>query len=171
MEITEKEREMLEKEREEIKKLTMEIIEMLNDPKNRIKIKQKVIGIQFSVNRMASYSNPKQNELDTCAEISRILLNQLDSNPSVEVQEGMNRLIYDPPEEILKRAGIKRDKYSPPRQNVAYPAWWGLVVTNLNSYCSYVNSIRFDFTKKGLRIVFPKVVLPKTFNLGIFFNK
>ena len=45
MEITEKEREMLEKEREEIKKLTMEIIEMLNDPKNRIKIKQKVIGM------------------------------------------------------------------------------------------------------------------------------
>jgi hypothetical protein len=166
MEITEKEREMLEKERDQIKKLTTEILELENDPKNNTKLKQNVIAIQSSISRMASYSNPEQYKLDGCAKIAENVLALLSGNPSDEVQKGMEKLIYDPPDEVLKRLKIKRDQWFTPHQNVAYPAWWSFAVDGLDKYCNYVNSIRFNFTKKGLTIVFPKIVLPKILNLN-----
>jgi len=39
--------------------------------------------------------------------------------------------------------------------------WRKNVVPDIELFCSYVNSIQFDFTKKGL-----KITLPKNINLG-----
>jgi hypothetical protein len=172
MELTDKEREMLEREREQIKILTNEILELENDPKNSTKLKQSVVGIQFSLNRMASYSKPEQYKLDRCADIAENLLSMLSEAPTEEIQNEMEKSILNPSEETLKRLKIKRDQWIAPHQNVAYPAWWSFVVSGLNKYCTYVISIRFDFTKKGLNITFPKnIVLPKNFNFGSITNK
>ena len=171
MELTEKEREMLEKERDEIRKLTKEIVELENDPKNSVRLKQNVLGIQSSISRMASYSNPEQYKLDACAKIASAVLSLLSGHPSEDVQKEMEKAIIDPPDELLKRFKIKREQWFIPHQNVAYPLWWGFAVNGLNVYCNYVNSVRFDFTKRGLKIVFPKVVLPKNLNIGNIINK
>lgn len=171
MELTEKDREMLEKERDEIKRLAMEILELENDPKNSVKLKQNVIGIQSSISRIASYSNPEQYKLDICTKIAKAVLSLLSGNPTEDVQKEIEKILIDPPEEILKRFKMKRDQWFIPHQNVAYPLWWGFAVNGLDTYCNYVNSIRFDFTKKGLKIIFPKMTLPKNLNIGNIINK
>jgi hypothetical protein len=66
METTDKEKfaitllEMINKKREEIKSLTSKIIELEEDPKNVVKIKQ---NVQSILNAVASYSNSKSNDL------------------------------------------------------------------------------------------------------------
>ena len=171
MELTEKERESLEKERDKIKELSMEILELENDPNNSVKLKQNVIGIQFSINRLSSYSRINQNKLDACAKIASAVLGLLSSKPPEEVIKGLESEIIDPSDELLKKAKIKRDQWVLPHQNVAYPLWWSYVVDALDIYCNFVNSIRFDFTKKGLKINFPKITLPKNLFVGNIFNK
>jgi hypothetical protein len=167
MEITEKEREMLERERDEIKKLSLEILELENDPENSTRIKQNVIGIQFSINRMSSYSCSKNYELNTFASFADILLYMLSWNPSEEERKGVETLLNLPPEKLSK---ILKRRFNPEIMklslNAAHPTLWGLIVTRLEQYCCYVNSIRFDFNRKGLKIILSKITLPKNLNIG-----
>jgi hypothetical protein len=171
MEITEKEKQMLEKERDEVKKLTQEIIELENDPKNSTEIKKRVIGIQFSINRMASYSNPEDRKLEAITTMADALLHLLSMNPTKELQEEIDRQILNPSEELIKEL---RNKHLKPKRflplNRAYPVWWGIVVEGMNKYCTYVNSIRFHFNRNRLKIVFPKKIALPDINLGIIFK-
>jgi hypothetical protein len=162
MEMTEKERSMLERERDEIKKLALEILELENDPKNSTELKKRVTGIQFSINRMVSYSNIGNRKLEGLTIMTEALLSLLSMNPPKDVEEALEKEIQNPSEELKKRLKEKHLKLEHQPLNVAYPAWWGFVVDGLDKYCNYVNSIRFDFTKKGLiNIVLPrKIVLP-----------
>jgi hypothetical protein len=171
MAITEKEREMLEKERDEIRKLALEILELENDPKNSTEIKKLVIGIQSSIHRMASFSNLENYKLDALTKMADTLLTKLlSNNPPKDVQEMMETEIRNPSDELIRR--LKKSKFKPEELqrlpiNVAYPAWWGFVVYGIDKYCCYVNSIRFDFTKKGLKIILPKKIVLPDINVGI----
>jgi hypothetical protein len=167
MEITAKEREMLEKERDETKRLTLEIVELSNDPNNRSKIKQNVLSVQCSVNRIASYADSKNYKLDGLADMANILLEMLSGNPPKDLQKTIDETLMNPPEELRKKLESKGYNRKP-LLNVDYPIWWSFVVNGLNIYCCCVNSIRFDFTKKGLKIVLPKI---KNLNLGFITNR
>ncbi len=165
MEITEKEREMLEKERDEIKRLASEILELEKDPKNNTKIKQHIIYIQSSINRLASYSNPKNTNLDAYMKMADGVMPFLSGKPSEIVEKQLMKQINSP--EMVEKLN-KRGVMLP--TNPEYSAWWTLVVSILDRYCCYVTSIRFDFTEKGLKIVLPKITLPKNLNFGNIIN-
>lgn len=49
--------------------------------------------------------------------------------------------------------------------------WNKIVAHDLGKFCNTVNSIRFDFTKRDLKITLPKITLPKNLNIGIITNK
>jgi len=46
--------------------------------------------------------------------------------------------------------------------------WKELIVRRIEFFCNAVNSIRFDFTKKGFKIILPKI---KNINLGFITNR
>lgn len=166
MEITEKEREMLEKERDEIKRLALEILELEKDYKNSTKIKQNIICIQSSINRLASYSNPKNINLDEYTKMADGVMPFLSSKLSEIEEQALMKRLNSP--EMMKRLS-KKGMMLP--TNPEYSAWWTLVVSILDKYCCYVTSIRFDFSnKKGLKIIFP-ITLPKNINFGNIINR
>ena len=171
MEITEKERSMLEKERDEIKKLALEILELENDPKNSTELKKHVMEIQFSITRMASYSNIENRKLEALTIATDSLLRLLSMNLPKDLERAMENEIQNPSEELKKKLKEKHLKLKRPPLNVAYPAWWAFVVDGLDKYCSYINLIRFDFTKKGLKIVLPRKIVLPDINFNIFSNK
>jgi hypothetical protein len=142
VEITEKERLMLVKKKEVICGLTLEILALENDPKNALLIKQKVTTILSLISTIASYSDSKNYNLDGF----RILA------------DAMFGILIQPFEELerLKKAS---------------PELWRDVVYDIELFCNYANSVRFNFTKKGLKIVFPKITLPKNLNIGNITNK
>lgn len=72
--------EMISKKREEIKSLTSEIMELENDPKNVVKIKQ---NVQSILNAVASCSNSKSNDLKLvtlCAELVFLNMRMCEEN-------------------------------------------------------------------------------------------
>jgi hypothetical protein len=160
MNLSEKERTMLETERDTIKRLTSEIIELAYNPENRVKLKQNVVNIQFSISRIASYADSKGN-LNSITIIADKVLRLLNSNPPDEVKEAIGELIHNPSEadkkEIEKRLNVKYDKLWNPPENQSYPAWWSFAVDWLDTYCCYVNSITFEFTKEKFKIKLPKI--------------
>jgi hypothetical protein len=166
MELSEKERVMLEKERDEIRRLTSEILALENDPKNSTKLKQDVIGVQSAINKMASYSNLENRKLENIAIIVRSLLFLLSHKLQPDEEEEAEKQLRNPSPELLKKLNIGREEWFRLPFNPEYPARWAFVVDSLNSYCCYVNSIQFDFTKKGLTIVLPKITFPRYFNLN-----
>lgn len=167
MKITEKEREMLEKERDELKRLALEIFELEKDPKNSMKIKQSIISIQFSINRLASYSNPKNANLDTYAKMADGVMPFLSSKLSEKMEQELRKQLNSPKVvQEYSRKGLMLPI------NPEYSAWWTLVVSILDRYCCYVSSIKFDFSnKKSLQIILPKITLPKNLNIGNITNR
>jgi hypothetical protein len=131
MEITEKERLMLVKSKESICGATIEILELESDPKNALLIKKKISIILSLLSTIASYSNSKNYNLDKLTEFAEALFKML--NPRIEILEDLLFLMK----------------------------WRAFTIPDLELFCNYVNSIRFDFTKKDL-----KITLPKNINLG-----
>jgi hypothetical protein len=68
MEITEKERLMLVRDKESICGATLAILELLTDPKNAVEIEQKFSIILQLLNTIASYSDPKNYDLNRYTE-------------------------------------------------------------------------------------------------------
>ena len=131
MEITEKERLMLVKDKESICGATLEILELENDPKNALLIKKKISIILSLLTTIASFSDFKNLDIDKFTKIAPPLFRYL--NPRTEILQDAHYL----------------------------DTWRSIVVPDLELFCNYVNSIRFDFTKKDLKITFPKNI-----NLG-----
>ena len=143
---------MLEKERENIKNLTLEIVKLSNDPKNRMEIKQDLLSVQSSINKIAEYANPKNYKLNNLTDMTSILMNFLSNDPPEDIVKITDEILTNPSEEWRK----KLKGYDFPL-NKDYPAWWSFVVKGLNEYCTNVNSIRFDFKKNEFKITLPKI--------------
>jgi len=142
METTEKEKfaiallDMINKKREEVKKLTSDIIALENDPKNVVKIKQ---YIQSIINAVASCSNSDSNDLEII---------KLDANI------------------IFRLIRMSKDSYDD--QTIKPRSWHVLVTHRLEDFCIMANAwnpIKFDFSKKGLKIDLKNV------NIGINITK
>lgn len=131
MEITETERLMLVKNKESICGATIEILELESDPKNALLIKEKISIILSLLSTIASYSNSKNYDLDKFTEFAECLFKML--NPRKEILE----------------------------ESLFLKTWRAFAIPYLELFCNYVNSIRFDFTKKDL-----KITLPKNINFG-----
>jgi hypothetical protein len=111
MELTETERLMLVGKKDEIRKLTEELLELVNSPdRNRVEIKKKITGILSLLSTIASYSKPKNYNLDRIT----LMANVLNSSSF--------QFLFE-------------------------------------VFCNTVNSIRFDFTRKDLKIIIPKIDL------------
>ena len=137
MQITETERLMLVKNKESICGATLEILELENKPKNSLLIKKKISIILSLLSTIASYSNAKNYDLDKFTELSGALFRML--NPRTEILEDEHYL----------------------------ETWRKIVIPDLELFCNYVNSIRFDFNhKEGL-----KITLPKNINFGHITNQ
>ena len=136
MEITETERLMLVKNKERICEATIEILELESDPKNALLIKKKISVILSLLSTIASYSNSKNYNLDKFTEFAGALFRML--NPRQEVLE----------------------------ESLFVKTWRAFVIPDLELFCNYVNSIRFDFNNKNL-----KITLPKNINFGNIVNK
>lgn len=78
MEITETERLMLVKKKEEICKVTLEILKISSDPKNVVYLKQDMTLILSLLSTIASYSNPKNHDLDAIEDMVNAITSQLD---------------------------------------------------------------------------------------------
>lgn len=130
--------ELVNKKKEEIKTLTSEIIELENDPKNIVKIKQ---DVQSILNAVASCSNSNSNDL--------------------EIVEGRADLVFYVMRMLTESDGT-----------ISSSSWHGRLISHqLEDFCTRANAwnpIKFDFTKKGLKVVLPKI---KNLNLGIITNK
>ena len=61
MELTEKERLMLVEKKEEIRKLTLEILDIANDPRQATEIKKKIASILSILSTIGSYAKPKED--------------------------------------------------------------------------------------------------------------
>lgn len=140
MEITEKERLMLVKKKEMICGLTLKILDMAHDPQNSLEIKKNVTTILSELNTIASYSDVKKKNLDVFTAWADLIFYRF-------------YLASMYPADSTDDQG----------------GWCGYIVCGegkLEEFCNAVNSIRFDFTKKGF-----KIVLPKNLNLGFITNK
>lgn len=131
MELTEKERLMLVGKKEEIRRLTEEIIELVNNHKNSLEIKKKITAVQSLLSDIASYANSKNYRLDGFTEFANILFTMLQNVP----------------EEVFSET--KRID----------PNIWNYVVLGVGKYCNYANSVRFNFTKRDVKIHLPKIDL------------
>lgn len=136
MEITEKERLMLVKKKELICGLTLKVLDLIDDPKNSLEIKKNLTTILSELSVIASYSDSKNYDLDAITNLAWNIFKLLSQYPAKVI------------EDII-------------------PNYWKeLIIPRIESFCNAVNSIRFDFTKKGF-----KIVLPKNLNLGFITNK
>ncbi len=157
---------MVETERDDIKRLTLEIMELCNDPKNRIKIKQDVIAVQFSVNKISSYVSSENYRLNALADMAVTLLTMLSGNPPEDVQKAADEMILNPPDELRKKLESKKFGRKP-LLNIDYPVIWGFTVDGLNKYCCYVNSLRFNITGKWWEIFLHKINLNLGYNINL----
>jgi hypothetical protein len=147
MEITETERLMLVKKKEEICGLTLWIIDNANDQQNAVGIKKNVTMILSLLNTIASYADSKNCDMDSLKEIADTIF--FDLNQLLELTNNEQN------QEHVKKA--TQEKIQTLKSNIVYGA---------ELFSNYANSVRFDFTKKGFRIV-----LPKNINLGNITNK
>lgn len=72
MELTEKERLMLVQKKEEILNLTIEILDISNDPKQALEVKKKMTSVLSQIGVLGSYSKSKNfdtNNLKNAADI------------------------------------------------------------------------------------------------------
>jgi hypothetical protein len=147
MEITEKERLMLVGKIELICRLTLGILDMAHDPQNNsLKIKKNIASILSVLNTIASFSDSKNYQLDALAEYA----------------DGLFKILTKRPEPLSEVDKEITDQL--------YPKLERLVIDEIERFCIYVNSIRFDFTNKGLKIGLPKLPKIKNLNLGVNIN-
>jgi hypothetical protein len=144
MEITEKERLMLVKKQEEICGLTLRILDMACDPKNLLEIKKNITIILSLLNTIASYSDVKKKNLDVFTTWANLIFYRF-------------YLVSKCDADLKDPHGWRKSIVSGNR--------------GLEEFCNAVNSINFDFTKRGLKITLPKITLPKSLNIGIITNK
>jgi hypothetical protein len=121
MEITEREREKLTEMKEEIRKLTIEILDIKDDPKNELEIKKRLTSILSHINTIASYSDSKNNDLDNFTDRVNRLFDLMHLERKMEI--------------------------------------WTISPGVTETICNYANSIRFNFTKRDIRIRIPKIDL------------
>jgi hypothetical protein len=136
MEITEKERLMLIRKKEGICELTLEILDMVNDPRNSLEIKKKMTTILSELNAIASYSDSKNYDLNAITDLAGNIFN----------------LLTDYPAKVI--------------EDIIPNYWKELISRRIEFFCNAANSISFNFTKKGF-----KIILPKNLNLGVITNK
>jgi hypothetical protein len=109
MQLSETERLLLVGKKEEIRKLTEELLDLTARPdKNKVEIKKKITSILALISTIASYSKPKNCNLDRITAMAN-MLNHLNTDFLLEV------------------------------------------------FCNTVNSIRFDFARRDLKIVIPEI--------------
>jgi len=130
MELTGKERLMLVKKKEEIQKLTSEILdafEATNNLTQMTEIKKKLLHVLSILSTIGSYAKPKTD---------------------LTLYESMVDLIFYKLYllENLERKCGKSDL-----------SWKNAIGINIEEFCIYANSIRFEFTKKGIKIHIPKI--------------
>ena len=89
------------------------------------------------LNTIASYSDAKNYDLEKFTQLAEALFKML--NPRKELLENTEYL-----------------------EN-----WRKIAIPDLESFCNYVNSINFNFTKKPIQIRIPKI----NFNFGNITNK
>jgi hypothetical protein len=135
---------LIEQERDKIKNATIEIVKLQTDPKNAIEIKQKIMEIQSSINKMASYCDPIKYRLDGFTDMANALLGMLSINPTEEEREKYEEYLTKSPKELSKLTGVKLDRRIGVHHNTAYPLWWSTVITPLDVYCCFANSLAFD---------------------------
>jgi hypothetical protein len=127
MELTETERLMLIKKKEEICGLTLQILDMAHDRERELEIKKNFTTILSLLNQIASYSDSKNYDLNEFTEYVDALFGLMSHEKSSE-------------------------SWSPLRVKI-----WLVSPVVIEKLCNYANSVRFDFTKKGLKINFPKI--------------
>jgi hypothetical protein len=138
MEIAEKERLLLIGKKGLICGLTLEILELVNDSRNSLEIKKKMTTILSELSAIAYYSDSKNYDLNAITDLAGNIFDLLRHYPAKVIEDVM-------------------------------PDYWKeLIVRRIELFCNVANSIRFDFTKKGFKIVLPKI---KNINLGIITNK
>jgi len=84
LELTEKERLMLAENKKEIQKLTSEILGIMNDPKQSIKIKRKITKILSILGTIGSYTKPK-DDLNTFSTMAERIFTDLTDPPLPEI--------------------------------------------------------------------------------------
>lgn len=70
MKLTENERLMLVKRKDEILKLTIEILDIKNDPKQALEIKKKMTSVLSHISVIGSYSESKKFDMDPLKEFT-----------------------------------------------------------------------------------------------------
>jgi len=70
MKLTEKERLMLVSKKEKILELTHEILEIMEDPKQKIEVKKKITSILSKLSTIASYAKSDRNLPDLCQAVN-----------------------------------------------------------------------------------------------------
>lgn len=135
MQITETERMMLVTNKQHICGATLKILEFENDPKNALEVKKSIFMILSLLSQISSYTNSKNFDLDKISTFAEKLFKML--NPRTEILEDA----------------------------VYLQKWRELAVPDLELFCNYVNTIRFDFnSKEGFKLILPKINL----NFSIF---
>lgn len=157
MELTAKERLMLVELKEEIRKLTTEILELIIPFDNSLEIQKRITSILSKLNTIASFSETVNDKvLIALMRAANELFDIVDETAHMQVKldaleekikqtekthlEAKLRECLEQKEIFLKKA----------RKPVGY-------------FCNLVNSIRFDFTKRGL-----KIKLPEKIDISIF---
>jgi len=133
MEITERERLLLVEKKEEICSITTEIITLVEDEKNALEIKKKITSILSLINTIASYSNARNWNLDKFTEGANVLFHYLEKPVPDDLKNERDRKLF------------------------IHTYWQEAIVGCVGMFCNYANSIRFDFTKRDVKIRVPKM--------------
>jgi hypothetical protein len=135
MQISETESLLLRKDRESICGATLEILELVNDPKNSLAIKKKMSIILSLLSGMLNYldlKNNKKSDLTPLAKFSNLIFKIMSNY--VQNADTVTEFI---------------------------PNYWNrVIVRRVEEFCNTVNTITFDLNhKEGIIIVFPKINL------------
>ena len=127
MEITKKERQKLLKKRNAIRKLTLRILEMAHDPKNLEEIKKNIMAT-----------------LSQLSEITSCLYPTHKSFPIFQ-SWAVSRADYI----------FRSISFAVINEKTVDPLLWKAIVPDLTAFAKVVNSVSFDFTETGLKIILP----------------
>lgn len=132
MQITETERLMLVKDKETICGATLQILRVINDPKNTLLVKENMTTILQLISTIASYSDSKNADLSKITDSTNWIFSVLTQ--------------YNEHPEIF---------------NETIPNYWNrVIIPKIETYCNVVNSITFNFNgKEGIKITLPKINL------------
>lgn len=135
MQITENERLLLRKDRESICGATLQILELLEDPKNSLEIKKKMSIILSLLSGMLNHSDLKNTKNSDLTPVTKLA-----------------NLIFDIMSNYIQ---------NPDYVNELIPDYWNrCIIRRVEEFCNLVNTITLDLNQKeGVKIKLPKINL------------